>query len=173
MHELKKKPTILCLAKKSIYLVHKNNIFPNFFKSRNFYWNNLNTIYLSRWRNGIAQTVIRAHGAQGFTASSIAESGRNAGRRRRRWISRSLQRRAVYLVHTYSQKKRYISIWLLEYRQVSPVTFIYRMYRVRSTSRHSVISYDVGYLVCSTYAVECVKCGRLKSARWSYDCAST
>jgi len=51
--------------------------------------------------------------------------------------------------------------------------FIYRMYHVRSTNRRSVISYDVGYLVCSTYAVECVKCGRLKSVRWSYDCAST
>lgn len=51
--------------------------------------------------------------------------------------------------------------------------FIYRMYRVRSTSRRSVISYDVGCLVYSTYAVECVKCGRLKSVRWSYDCAST
>lgn len=49
--------------------------------------------------------MIRAHGTQRLAAASIAESGcGDAGRRRWRWISRSLQRRAVCLVHTCSQR---------------------------------------------------------------------
>lgn len=134
--------------------------------------------YLARRWNGIAQTMIRAHGAQWLAATSVTQSGRDAGRCRRWWISRSLQRRAIHLVHGWNRQERTHNVNELA-NKISERTsllgrFIYRfMYRVRSTSRHSVISYDVGYLVCSTYAVECVKCGRLKSARWSYDCAST
>jgi len=73
------------------------------------------------------------------------------------------------------RKKRemHINTAIEEQTELLLARLIYRMYRVRLTSRCSVISYDVGYLVCSTYAVECVKCGRLKSVRWSYDCAST
>lgn len=134
------------------------------------------TTYLSRWRNGIPETVVRTHGTQGLAAPSVTQSSRDAGRRWGRRVARSLQRRAVRLVHTCS-RKRDGYIYQCGNRERNGASllarFIYLMYRVRLTSRCSVISYDVGYLMCSTYAVECVKCGRLKSVRWSYDCAST
>jgi len=76
--------------------------------------------------------------------------------------------------YLFAERRRHINELVeISERMLLLARFIYRMYHVRSTNRRSVISYDVGYLVCSTYAVECVKCGRLKSVRWSYDCAST
>jgi len=49
--------------------------------------------------------------------------------------------------YLYIQKERYKHRYDNQIVGVSPVRFIYRMYHVRSTSRRSVISYDVGYLV--------------------------
>jgi len=71
---------------------------------------NRNETYLPWRRNGIAQAVIRAHGAQWLAAASVAQSG-CAGRCGRWWISRSLQRRTVHLVHSCWQREREREIW--------------------------------------------------------------